>query len=229
MAEKLGLGLPDVGGLRMNDNPLIYKEIEPNGAIISDTTLDTGDGAARINVVTTQYDGAQYGLSLAGGGKNYDFTLDGGIKIRQPNGKTKTAYSFGASFMSNPKDFNQSQFSPRVTADWRTQLSAAMNVQYNSWMFAITSRAIYDQHPVGTRSDGIMLGTGVSYDVLKYSLSLTYTFSDTGIWNNDVDDFINHTVVGSFRYKYSERVDGWMSLGFSLETSFIAAGLRATF
>ena len=25
VAEKLGLGLPDVGGLRINDNPLIYK------------------------------------------------------------------------------------------------------------------------------------------------------------------------------------------------------------
>lgn len=229
VAEKLGLGLPDVGGLRMNDNPLIYKRIKPNGAIISDTTLDTGDGDMRVNVVSAQNNGIQYGLSLAGGGKDYDFTLDGGIKIRRPSGKTKTAYSLSASFTSRPDDFSQSQFSPRVMADWRTQIAAAVNVQYNSFMFAVTSRAIYDKNPIGVTADGIVLGTGVSYDLLKYTVSLSYMFSDTGIFHKDVPDFVNHTVVSSFRYKYSEYIDGWVSLGLSLETPFIAAGMRATF
>ena len=229
VAEKLGLGLPDVGGLRMNDNPLIFKQIEPEHAIISDTTLDTGDGSPRINVVSSSHNGVQYGLSAAAFGDEYNFALDGGIKIRRPDGKTKTAYSFGASFMSRPDDFKQSPFSPRVSADWRAQISAAMNVQYNSFMFAITGRAIYDKDPTGIVSDGLMLGTGVSYDLLKYNVSLNYTFSDTGVWHSDVDNFINHTVVASFRYKYSENVDGWISLGRSLQTSFVSAGMRLTF
>ena len=229
VAEKLGLGLPDVGGLRLNDNPLIYKRIKKNGAIISDTTLDTGDGSPRVNVVSAQNNGMQYGLSFAGGGKDYDFTLDGGIKIRRPNGKTKTAYSLSASFMSRPDDFQQSPFSPRVMADWRAQIAAAVNVQYNSLMFALTGRAIYDKDPIGVPSDGFILGTGVSYDLLQYTVSLSYLFSDTGVWDSETDDFTNHTIVGSFRYKYSENVDGWMSMGVSLETPFIAAGIRITF
>lgn len=229
VAEKLGLGLPDVGGLRMNDNPLIFKEIEPKHAIISDTTLDTGDGSPRVNIVSSSHNGIQYGLSVAGLADEYNFAVDGGIKIRRPDGKTKTAYSLGASFMSRPDDFKQSPFSPRVTADWRAQFSAAVNVQYNSFMFALTGRAIYDEDPIGTVSDGLMLGTGVSYDLLKYSVSLNYTISDTGLWHTDIDNFINHTVVASFRYKYSENVDGWMSLGRSLQTSFISAGFRLTF
>ena len=229
VAEKLGLGLPDVGGLRMNDNPMFYKEIKPARAVIADTILDSGSGAPRLNVVSASNHGNQYGLSVAGFSDDYDFVVDGGIKLRRPEGKTKTAYSFGASFMSRPDGFSQSQWSPNVTADWRAQFSAAMNLQYNSFMFALNVRGIYDENPIGIVSDGIIVGTGVSYDLLKYTVSLTYTFSDTGIWHKDVDDFMNHTLVSSFRYKYSEVVDGWISAGFSLETSFIAAGLRATF
>ena len=229
VAEKLGLGLPDVGGLRMNEEPLFYKKIKPTGAIISDTRLDSGDSAPRVNIVSAQSNGFQYGLSVAGLSDDYDFVIDGGIKIRRPEGKTKTAYSFGASFMSRPDDFKQSSFAPRVSADWRAQFAAAVNVQYNSFMFAVTGRAIYDKDPVGAPSDGFMLGTGISYDLLKYTLSLTYTFSDTGVWDKDVDDFINHTVVSSFRYKYSELVDGWVSLGLSMETPFVSAGMRVTF
>ena len=229
VAEKLGLGLPDVGGLRMNDNPLIYKEIKPKGAIISDTILDSGDGAPRVNIVSAQNNGLQYGASAAGFSNHYDFTLDGGIKIRRPEGKTKTAYSLGASFMSRPDNFKQSEFSPRVTADWRAQVSGAVNVQYNSFIFAVSGRAIYDKNPIGITSDGIILGMGISYDLLKYSVSLSYTFSDTGIWHKDVDDYRKHTVVSSFRYKYSENVDGWISLGASAYTEFIAAGMRLTF
>ena len=229
VAEKLGLGLPDVGGLRLNDNPILYKEIHPSGTVIPDTTFSTGDGAPRINIVSSQIDGVQYGLSVAGLSDDYRFTIDGGIKIRRPNGKTKTAYSFGASFMSNPDKFQQSQFSPDVSADWRAQISAAMNVQYNSFMFAITGRAIYDKKPVGDTADGIVLGTGVSYDLLKYTVSLSYMLSNTGIWDQDIDNHINNTIISSFRYKYSENVDGWMSLGVSSQTEFISAGMRITF
>ena len=229
VAEKLGLGLPDVGGLRLNDDPLFYKKIEPNGMVVSDTTLDTGDGALRVNAVSTAQNGVQYGLSVAGITDKYDFTIDGGIKIRRPSGKTKTAYSFGASFMSKPDDFRQSPYTRHVTADWRAQASAAVNVQYNSWIFALTGRVIYDKDPIGEVSDGFIVGTGVSYDFLKYSVSLSYSLSDTGVWQHDVDDFLNHIVMSSFRYKYSENVDGWMSIGMTTETPFLSAGMRVTF
>ena len=51
VAEKLGLGLPDVGGLRVNEHPLFYKEIEPHGSVITDTTLANCDTSLRLNVV----------------------------------------------------------------------------------------------------------------------------------------------------------------------------------
>ena len=229
VTEKMGLGLPDIGGLRMNDNPLIYKKIKPDGAIIADTILDSGDGAPRLNMVSASIDGVQYGLSVSGLGNDYDFVIDGAIKIRQPNGKTKTAYSIGASFMSRPDNFSQSPYSPDVTADWRAQFAAAMNLQYNSLVFALSARAIYDEKPIGIISDGIILGTGISYDLLKYTVSLSYMISDTGIWHKEVDNFIDQTVISSFRYKYSENVDGWMSLGWMPGNPFISAGLRITF
>lgn len=229
IARKLGVGLPDVGGLRTNDKPLFYKKIHPRGTVISDTILTTGRMALRANVASATSHGVQYGLSVAGMSDDYDYTIDAGLKIRNPHGKTKTAYSFGASFMSRPDNYNTDSYTPRLHADWRAQFSAGANVQYNSWIWGINGRVIYDQNPIGTPSDGIALGTGVSYDLLKYSVSLTYIFSDTGIWQRDVDDYMAHSVIGSFRYKYSEDVDGWMSLGMTSDTPFISAGLRITF
>lgn len=229
IARKLGVGLPDVGGLRINDRPIFHKKIVPEGPVISDTTLTTGRSALRINIATSQINGAQYGLSVAGITDDYDFTIDGGLKIRKSDGKVKRAFSLGASFMDNPRGFSTDVYAPAVTADSRTQLTAGMNIQYNSWIWGTTARVIYDNNPMGPISDGIVAGTGVSYDLLQYSVSLTYMFSDTGIWNRDVDDFMDHMIIGSFRYKYSANVDGWMSLGITSKTPFVSAGMRLTF
>ena len=229
VAEKLGLGLPDVGGLRINEHPLFYKEIKPHEPVITDTTLANCDTSLRANIVSSQHNGVQYGLSVAGLSDGYKYAIDGGIKIRRPNGKTKTAYSFGASFTASPDDMDQMAYAPHVTADWRAQMSAAVNVQYNSWIFGVNSRVIYDKDPVGEVSDGFAIGTGVSYDLLKYSVSLSYMLSDTGVWQSDVDDYVDHTLLSSFRYKYSENVDGWISIGTTTRTPFVSAGLRLTF
>lgn len=229
VAEKLGLGLPDVGGLRVNEHPLFYKEIEPHGSVITDTTLANCDTSLRLNVVSAQIGGVQYGLSVAGLSDGYKYAIDAGVKIRRPNGKTKTAYSFGASFTASPDDMDQMAYAPHVTSDWRAQLSAAMNIQYNSWIFGLNSRVIYDKNPVGIVSDGFAIGTGVSYDLLKYTVSLTYLLSDTGVWQSDVRDYIDHTLLSSFRYKYSENVDGWISVGITTKTPFVSAGLRVAF
>ena len=229
VAEKLGLGLPDVGGLRVNEHPLFYKEIEPHHPVITDTTLANCDTSLRVNLVSAQSGGVQYGLSVSGLSDGYKYAVDGGIKIRRPHGKTKTAYSLGASFMASPDDADVVAYAPHVTADWRAQIAAAMNVQYNSWIFGINSRVIYDKDPVGVVSDGFAIGTGISYDLLQYSVSLSYILSDTGVWQSDVNDYIDHTVLSSFRYKYSENVDGWMSIGITTKTPFVSAGLRVTF
>lgn len=229
VARKLGVGLPDVGGLRINDRPLFNEKITPDGPVIADTTLTTGRSALRINTVSAPTNGVQYGLSVAGITDDYDWAMDAGLKIRKPVGKIKTAYSVGASFMSHPDNFDNEVYTPGVTADWRAQLSAGMNLQYNSWIWGLTARVIYDQNPVGPISDGFVAGTGISYDLLKYSVSLTYMFSDTGIWQNDVTDFQDNMLIASFRYKYSEFVDGWMSGGVTSKTPFISAGLRVTF
>jgi hypothetical protein len=88
---------------------------------------------------------------------------------------------------------------------------------------------IYDNNPIGEISDGFVVGTGVSYDLLRYSVSLTYMLSDTGVWQSDIDDFIDHMAIASFRYKYSENVDGWISGGITSQTPFVSVGLRLTF
>lgn len=230
VARKLGLGLPDVGGLRINDRPLYNKKIIADGPVIADTALTSGrSNSLRINTVFASKSNVQYGLSVAGITDNYDWAVDGGIKIKQSDGKLKTAYSVGASFMKNPNDFDNEVYTGGITADWRAQMSLGMNLQYNSWIWGTTARVIYDQNPIGPVSDGLVVGTGVSYDLLKYSLSLTYMFSDTGVWQKNVDDFADHTVVASFRYKYSEFVDGWISGGMTIKTPFVSAGLRITF
>ena len=230
IARKLGLGLPDVGGLRINDRPLYNEKIIPSGAVIADTTLTSGrSNSLRLNLVSNSNNGTQYGVSVSGITDDYNWAADAGIKFRKSSGKLKSAYSVGASFMNKPDNFDNEIYTPGVTADWRAQLSLAMNLQYNSWIFGVSGRAIYDQNPIGEVSDGFVVGTGVSYDLFQYSVSLIYMLSDTGVWQNDVDDFIDNTVVASFRYKYSENVDGWISGGTTSKTPFISAGMRITF
>ncbi len=230
IARKLGLGLPDVGGLRINDRPLYNEKIMPDGAVIADTTLTSGrSNSLRLNLVSNSNNGTQYGVSVSGITDDYNWAADAGIKFRKSSGKLKSAYSVGASFMNRPDNFDNEIYTPGVTADWRAQLSLAMNLQYNSWIFGVSGRAIYDKNPIGAVSDGFVLGTGISYDLFKYSVSLVYMMSDTGVWQNDVDDFIDNTVVASFRYKYSENVDGWISGGATSKTPFMSAGMRITF
>ena len=230
IARKLGLGLPDVGGLRINDRPLYNEKIMPDGAVIADTALTSGrSNSLRLNLVSNSNSGTQYGVSVSGITDDYNWAADAGIKFRKSSGKLKSAYSVGASFINRPNDFDVEVYTPGVTADWRAQIAAAMNLQYNSWVFGLTTRAIYDKNPIGDISDGIATGIGASYDLLKYSVSLTYMLSDTGLWHSDAPDFIDHTVVASFRYKYSKNVDGWISGGVTSETTFVSAGLRLIF
>lgn len=229
VAQKLGLGLPDVGGLRVNDRPLFYKKIHPAHAVIADTTLNTGRRAPRANFVSNKIGNTQIGVSVSGLDNDYDYAVDVGLKIRQSDGKLKSAFSIAASFMDTPNGFSTDTFTPTTTADWRTQFSAGMNIQYNSWIWALTARAIYDHNPIGVPTDGLAFGTGVSYDLLNYSISLSYILSETGIWRDETPRYLDNTVIGSFRYKYSENITGWASIGLTSETPFVAAGMAINF
>lgn len=229
VAGKLGLGLPDVGGMRVNGTPLFYKKIHTDGPVIANNIIDSGDQVLRLNLATNSGRGAQYGVSFATIANGYDYAVDAGIKIRRPSGKVKTAMSLGASFMDNLHNFSADSYVPNVTADWRAQLAAGLNVQYNSWIFGANARAVYDYDATTPAADGISAGAGVSYDLLNYSVSLSYIISAVGIWHDDDHRYTNNTVLGSFRYKYSANVDGWTSLGITAKTPFVAAGLRLTF
>ncbi|MFQ6778067.1 MAG: hypothetical protein ACLRFI_02090 [Alphaproteobacteria bacterium] len=230
IAEKLGTGLPDVGGMRVNHKPLFYKKIHPKGSVIPNAMVSTGHDALRVNIVSAPRQGAQYGLSVSGITDDYDYAVDGGIKFRYPNGKLKTAISLGASFMDNPNGYHTADYTTEVYADWRAQASVGFNLQYNSIVWATTGTVIYDKDPIGDKSgDGVSVGTGVSYDLLNSSFSLSYILSQTGIWDSNIKNYTDNTLIASFRYKYNQYIDMWTSVGITTETPFVSAALRLTF
>ena len=229
VAHKLGLGLPDVGGMRINHDSLVYLKMGTPGTVIANNEITNGAEALRLNIVSAAHSNVQYGVSVAGITGDYDYGIDAGIKIKQSAAKTKYAFSIGASFMNHLDNYETAVFVPKVTADWRAQFALGTNIQYNSWVFAINGRLIYDENPIGVAADGFTAGAGISYDLLNYTLSLSYIFSDTGIWHDDLENYADHTALASFRYKYSKYVDGWTSVGISREEPFLAAGLRVTF
>lgn len=236
VARKMGLGLPDVGYLRINNKSILYKKLDLNRVLISDTTATTGHESLRLNLATTQTKYGQYGLSVAGGGDDYDYAIDTALKIKQPNGKLKSAYSVALSYMAKPHGYEENSYTPSVYADWRTQMAIGFNLQYNSWIWGTSLRMIYDENPEFKTADGLVVGTGLSYDLLQYSLSATYLFSDTKVWNHHdkqtgelmVGDYV-HTFLGSFRYKYSEHTSMFMSGGLTDATPFFAVGIKTGF
>lgn len=229
VAHKLGLGIPDVGGMRLNDESLLYKKMGTDGSVIATTTITSGCEALRLNFVSVPLNNVQYGVSFAGLTDQYDYSVDAGLKMKRSQGKIKTAWSLGASFIDSPDGLINDAYTPSVTADWRAQLATGFNLQYNSWIFGTTARFIYDENPVGDVSDGMVLGAGASYDLLNYSLSLSYLFSDTGIWDKNIKNYRDNSLVASFRYKYSEYIDCWTSMGVSRDMPFVSAALRISF
>lgn len=236
IARKMGLGLPDVGSLRINDKSILYNKLDLKQVLISDTTASTGHESLRLNMATTATEYGQYGLSVSGGGDDFDYAIDGALKLKQPHGKLKSAYYIALSYMDDPKDYQENSFSPRVTADWRGQVALGLNLQYNSFILGTSFRMIYDENPNIKTSDGFVAGTGLSYDLLQSSVSLSYLFSDTNVWNHRdkitnekmAGDYV-HTVLASFRYKYTEHTNVFMSGGVTSSTPFFAVGIKSGF
>ncbi len=238
IATKLGVGLPDVGGLRLNDYSVLYDRLPIGGPIISNPTGSGTKYALRANFVTTPTNTWQFGLSVAPISNHFDYAVDGAIKYRQPYGKTKFAGTFSGGFIQNPHGLAADMFAPRVNADWRASASAGFNLQYNSFIWGTNVRAIYDEKPIGLISDGISTGTGISYDFLEFTASASYMLSFVGVFPHDNDlgaidnNFTAHTGVISARYKYSQWLDVWISTGitnFGKTAPFMSAGLRTEF
>lgn len=236
IARKMGLGLPDVGYLRINDKSILHNKLKLKRVLISDTAATTGHETLRLNLATRSTEYGQYGLSLSAGGDDYDYAIDGAIKFKQPNGKLKAAYSLAFSYMEHPKNYSENSFSPDVTADWRGQIAAGINLQYNSFIWGTSIRMIYDENPTIKTADGLVAGSGISYDLLQSSISLTYLFSDTNVWNHHdkitnekLDGDYIHTLLASFRYKYTEHTSVFISGGVTDSTPFFAVGIRSGF
>ncbi len=235
VARKMGLGLPDVGYLRINNDSILHKKLDLKRALISDTAATTGHEALRLNLATKSTDYGQYGISISGLTDDYNYAIDTAFKFKQPHGKLKTAYSLALSYMDKPENYIEQSFNPTVTADWRGQIALGINLQYNSWILGTSARMIYDHNPINIPSDGFVAGIGVSYDLLQYSISLTYMYSDTTIWKhqdniitNEYNDQIS-TILASFRYKYNEDAHLFMSGGFTDARGFFAVGLKVGF
>lgn len=236
IARKMGLGLPDVGYLRLNNKSILHDKLDLKDVLITDTTATTGHESLRLNLATISSDYGQYGLSIAGAGDDFDFAVDAAAKFKQPFGKLKAAYSIALSYMDKPDGFSESSFTPRVYADWRGQLALGLNLQYNSIVFGASARVMYDEKPVLQSGDGLVLGTGASYDFLQSSISLNYLFSDTNLWNHydvvtneKLSGDYTHTLIASFRYKYTEHTSVFMSGGFASTTPFFAVGIKTGF
>lgn len=236
IARKMGLGLPDVGYLRINDKSLLHKKLDLKKVLISDTAATTGHEALRLNLATVSTNYGQYGLSLSGGTDDYNYAIDGAFKIKQPHGKLKSAYYLAVSYMDKPENYKENSFTPHVTADWRGQVAIGANFQYNSFIFGTSARMIYDENPIVKTADGFIVGTGASYDLLQSSFSLNYLFSNTNVWThrNKIThkrmsgDNI-HTILASFRYKYTEQTSVFMSGGYTHTTPFFAVGIKTGF
>jgi hypothetical protein len=236
IARKMGLGLPDVGYLRINDKSILYKKMDLNRVLISDTTATTGHETLRLNLATRATEYGQYGLSFSSFGDDYNYAIDGAVKIKSPHGKLKSAYYVAVSYMDKPENYSETSFSPKVTADWRGQVAAGVNLQYNSFIWGTSARVIYDNDPIAKTADGFVAGTGVSYDLLQSSVSLSYLFSDTHLWDHRdkitnerlEGDYIN-TILASFRYKYAEQTSVFMSGGTANTELFFAVGIRTGF
>ena len=235
VARKMGLGLPDVGYLRINHDSLLHKELDLKRVLISDTTATTGHKALHLNLATKNTEYGQYGISFSGLTDDYNYAVDMAVKIKQPAGKLKAAYSLALSYMNKPENYSENSFTPTVTADWRGQVALGLNLQYNSWIWGLSARMIYDENPLNIPADGFVAGTGLSYDLLQYSISLNYIYSDTTVWKHEsnnmtreYNDYI-HTLLASFRYKYSETAHLFMSGGTADTKPFFAVGLKVGF
>jgi hypothetical protein len=211
IASKLALTLPDVGGTRLNNAPFFL----PDGFRgITNPTVRGNQYAWRLNAATLPTRPWQFGVGQTiGRADGFNRSTDIGIRYRNPYGRTKTSVSFGFSYIDRPFDLTGDAYLPPTFARARYQATGGFNLQNGSLIWAITAKAIVDNHPIGFASDGLQAGTGLSYDFLAFSASASYVFSNVGIWRPGDKNIAAHTGILSARYKITKYFNLWASAG----------------
>jgi len=235
VAAKLGVGLPDVGALRISNSPILYKITDTDG-VISNPGVTGSRYAFRASTVSVPTRPFQIGISVAPFDSRFNSATDFGVKYRQPHGRTKYAIAFGAGHMDGPRALYADLYTPKVTASSRSQATLGANIQHRSWNIGATVRGIYDRNAESAPSDGLQTGAGVSYDFLNWSASGSYILSNIGIWDNNPDypnSITTHTGIASLRYKIDKHFNVFASAGAVSQSGdvqpFIAAGLHGQF
>ncbi|MDR1826436.1 MAG: hypothetical protein LBQ49_01965 [Rickettsiales bacterium] len=232
IAAKLSLLLPDVGGASVNNAPFFL----PDDHIgITHPAVRGNQYAWRTNVASNPEKSFQFGIGRTFvQGRGFNNSTDLGIRYRDIGGRWKSSVSLGLSYIEKPFGLTSDSHLPPVFADARYQGTLGVNIQVGSIVWAATGKIISDNgaDPTQPRSDGIQGGTGFSYDILAWSFSLNYIFSQVGVWDAD-DDYFGHTVVASARYKIDKNFGVWGSggtvQGSLVEDWFFAFGLGVRF
>lgn len=222
VSYKLSVNLPDVSGLSIDDNFVLYRIFNKNA--FSNNFVNGYRYSPRINLVSTNIGSYQYGISLSSLSEKYNYSFNIGLKYKNYENKTKTTISSALSFIDSPNNLNTDIFLPSVFADWRLQFSTGVNVQYNSFIFNTSFRGIYDYRSL-FNSDGLNLAFGLSYDILNYTFSISNISSFIGVFK-PFEDYLVNTNILSLKYKYNKNAHFWTSFGFSNFTNFISLGIK---
>jgi hypothetical protein len=228
-AQKLSVGLPDAGGLRINNSFIPYSlQNSPNA--IATPAANSSSNQIRAQIVSKP-DVFQAGFGAAAPSFDMDGSLDLGMRVKSGTA-VKFAASLGASHIFNPDGLIAEIYAPRVYADNRSEIALGLNIQYHSWSLGAVGKAIYDANPTGRPSDGVMYGGGLSYEILTWRVSANSLRSDTSVFH-DCDSGCKNTVaVLSVQDKLDDIVDIWASAGeiFSDSNAFFwSVSLRAKF
>jgi len=206
VATKMGLVLPDVSGLRLHNAALFYNRGEDR--LITTPTIFGNQYAFRANLATPPTNAWQLGLSQTVWARDFDFSSDVGLRYRDTGGSLKTSLSFGASYIDHPRGMIGDWFLPPLSADARYQATIGVNIQSGSLIWAATAKAMIDDG-ADVVADGQQLGTGISYEFLRWSFSIDYIFSNVG-WHQSQ---IAHTGILSAKYKFNSYFSMWGSVG----------------
>ncbi|MDR0449570.1 MAG: hypothetical protein LBG89_03905, partial [Rickettsiales bacterium] len=210
-AQKLGVGLVDAGGLRINNSLLIYGLMHrPN--IIAAPAAGSSNNKIRASYVSKP-GFFQAGAGYAAPQQDMDGSFDAGLRFKGGEA-VKYSLSLGASHIFRPDGLIAEIYAPRVNAKSRDELAAGLNIQYHSWSFGVVGKGIYDYRPIGRPSDGVLYGGGIAYEILTWKASVNALRSDTGVFHGCAFGACqNTTALLSIQDKLDEIVDIWASLG----------------
>ena len=245
ISTKMGLTLPDVGQTRLNNAPFFLPE---NFVGQTNPRVFGNQFAWRANFATLPTNPIQVGVGRTfwnQGQAGFNNSTDVALRWRKPEGRYKGSISAGFSYVERPHDFIADAHMPPVFADARYQGTLAGNLQWGSFLWAITGKVIVDDNPIGFRSDGLQVGTGLQYEFLSYAFSANYIYSNVGVFGTRVREeaggaftdagwMNSHTAMASARHRIDAFFSVWASGGVLFTDTignhpFVSAGVTARF